>query len=127
MADLTTAETVSLLLDGDLSDSETGKVDLWIRLASGMIRQAVPSVDERVQDGSLDPDLVSNVAAEMVVRAVQSSRIGYRVRSEAFPEVQVAYQDQAEPWLFLYDHELAQLQPRVMNSQAFTIRPRRVP
>lgn len=122
--DLTDLTEVQNLLGDDLDDVEERKVTSWIARASALIRLVAPTVDERMYSGALDPAIVQGIAAEMVTRALQADRIGFRVRSEAFPEVTTQYRDSDEPLLYLLDYERDLLSPPVKRRPgAFSIRP----
>lgn len=122
--DLTAPQEVQDLLGDELDDVESRKVQSWIARASALIRLVAPTVDERMYDGTLDPAIVRGIAAEMVTRALQADRIGFRVRSEAFPEVTTQYRDSDEPLLYLLDYERDLLSPPVKRrAGAFSIRP----
>jgi hypothetical protein len=41
-------------------------------MASAVVRSKVPTVDDRIADGTLDADLVRGVVAQMVIRALQN-------------------------------------------------------
>ncbi|MGN0100756.1 MAG: hypothetical protein ACI39C_07435 [Dietzia sp.] len=122
--DLAELVEVQDLLGDDLDEVETRKVTSWIVRASALIRLVAPTIDERMYNGTMDPAIVRGIAAEMVTRAVQADRIGFRVRSEAFPEVTTQYRDSDEPLLYLLDYERDLLCPTVKRRPgAFSIRP----
>ena len=122
--DLSDVDEVQALLGDDLDEVETRKVESWITRASALIRYVAPTVDDRMYSGVLDPALVHGIAAEMVTRAVQADRIGFRVRSETFPEVATQYRDSDEPLLYLLDYERDLLSPPAKRRPgAFSIRP----
>lgn len=122
--DLTDPDEVQGLLGEVLDEAEARKVQSWIARASALIRLVAPTVDERMNNGAMDPAIVRGIAAEMVTRAVQADRIGFRVRSEAFPEVTTQYRDSDEPLLYLLDYERDLLSPPPKRRPgAFSIRP----
>ena len=123
--DLTTQGEVEVRAGDPLDSAEAAKVAAWIVIASALIRSAVPTVDERMASGELDPALVRGIASEVVVRALHGDRIGFRVRSEQFPEVRTDYRDTDNPLLYLLDAERRLLDPPVQRPRrAFSVFPR---
>ncbi len=119
-ADLTTLERVAAGWR-PLTDAEAVVAATRIGAASRLLRRLVPSVDDRVDSGDLDADLVSDVVAEAVIRVMKNPD-GIR---------QVSYDDYSETrdrevsagLLQFLDSELALLQPADRPSGAFTISP----
>lgn len=56
-------------------------VDALLERASRLLRAECPDVDERISDGSLDEDLVSDIACEMVQNVTQVPDAGVGVDS----------------------------------------------
>lgn len=104
---------------------ETTQVEDLIEYASAMLRAFPLRIDSRIAAGTLDATLVKGVVVTAVVRALDSMRIGLRVRSEQYPEIATTYAD-AKPSLIYFDaDDLATLSPTVgaQSNGAFSIRP----
>lgn len=64
-----TADDVQAIWTGrTLTAAERDTAELLCRYASAIIRSKVPSVDARLADGSLDPDLPTIVCSSVVIR-----------------------------------------------------------
>lgn len=61
-----------------LADSELPAVMDLLDFASAVARRLVPSIDDRVTAGTLDPELVSGVVAGAVVRVLRNRSTGIR-------------------------------------------------
>lgn len=119
MAPLITRTDVEVRLGESLVAPETSKVDDLIVYASARLRRLVPNLDARVAEWddnprpvtALDPDLVKGAMVSAVVRALDSSRIGRRIKSEEYPEIRTTYNtDKAdESGVFFTDSELDDL------------------
>ncbi|MCK8671001.1 hypothetical protein M1M07_07700 [Rhodococcus sp. HM1] len=119
------------LLGETLTDTETAQVDSLIdfaqeKLRSPKVRAVIGDVDERIAAGELAPGFVKGVLVTVVCRAFDALRVGLRVRSEQFPELQTVYADPNLELVYFTDAELASLEPEassdVFGSGAFTIR-----
>lgn len=69
-----------------LGEAEGRKVARFLRTAHTRLRRLDKDLDTRVASGDLDAQAVGDVLVEAVHRAVEDDRIGYRVRSEGWPE-----------------------------------------
>ncbi|MDU0478386.1 hypothetical protein QVA66_03925 [Staphylococcus chromogenes] len=69
---------------------------MWLRKAHTKLDSLDPTIAERVNLGALDRQLVTDVLVEAAWRAIQDDRIGWRVRSEQWPENTTSFQD-ADP------------------------------
>lgn len=82
-----TGEDVADRLGGtELGEAEGRKVARFLRTAHTRLRRLDTTLDARVASGVLDAQAVGDVLVEAVHRAVEDDRIGYRVRSEGWPE-----------------------------------------
>lgn len=107
-----------------LSDAETVIATGQIRYASAMVRQQVPSVDARVEAGTLDSDLVRGVVASMVQRVLMNPG---RNRVVAIDDTRLEKDASISTGeLYLSATELASLQPSSVvgssSAGAFSIR-----
>lgn len=99
---------------------EEAAAEQMIRDASLIIRQRVSSVDARLADGSLDPELAAMVAAEMVIRVLDNPPPG--VTSWTVDDYTERY-GEVRAKLWMDGDELDLLAPAGSSSGAFTIRP----
>lgn len=107
-----------------LAGTEIGQVDSLIAFASAKIRALVPGIDARILAETLDADLVKGTLVTAICRALDVLRVGIRVRSEQFPEIQTTYADATPDLVWFSDGELAALSPTAgSTSGAWTIRP----
>ncbi|APE10767.1 hypothetical protein BO226_17485 [Rhodococcus sp. 2G] len=122
---------VANLLGETLTDVEVGQVDALIDFASEKLRApeqraVVGDIDDRLADGSLRPGLLRGVLVTVVCRAFDALRVGLRVRSEQYPELQTTYADSLPELVYFTESELADLAPEpetgATGSGAFTIR-----
>ena len=92
-----------------------------LTFASAIIRQAVPDIDDRIAAGTLDADLVKNVAVSMVLRVMRNpdgkleeSIDDYSYRRDSA---------QSTGAMYLSDSELKLLKAR--RSRSFSVAPYR--
>ncbi|MDN6439949.1 MAG: hypothetical protein L0K27_10820 [Corynebacterium nuruki] len=106
-----TSEDVADRLGGiALAESEGRKVARFLRTAHTRLRRLDPTLDTRVATGQVDALAVGDVLVEAVYRAVEDDRIGWRVRSEGWPEATTEFDtSQSERGVFFTDDELADI------------------
>lgn len=115
---------VEVRLGETLADPELGQVHSLIAFASAKLRTNVPTIDTRTAVGTLSRDLVVGTVVSAVVRGLDTLRVGLRVRSEQYPEVQTTYMDATPDIVWFTPGELADLAPSAgMAGGPFTIRP----
>lgn len=117
--DLLTIGDIETHLGEQLAEPEVAQVSGFIRYATALVRQRVPAVD------STDPDIVRGVLTEVVARALDTVRIGRRVKGLQYPEVNTTY-DSAAGLVYLTDEEVRQLTGVTRSPlarTAFTITP----
>jgi hypothetical protein len=94
-----------------LTDDETGQVDGLLRLASAIVRSRVPGIDNRLAGCTVDRQLVADVVASMVVRAMRNPT---GIKQETIGPVSYAIDARvAAGYLFLDDSEAALLAPAI--------------
>lgn len=106
------------------------QVNSLIELASEKLRTpaaraVIGDIDERITDGTLRIGLVRGILVTVVHRAFDALRVGTRVRSEQYPEIQTTYADPDQELVYFTDEEMASLAPEPDKSAtggAFTIR-----
>lgn len=105
-----------------LTAAEITSASVWIRRASALLRQEVPSVDARIANGSLDADVVASVV-ESMVRRVMTNPDGARSMSDTVEDVtlSVTFSGEADGGLYLTDRERDRLMPKPRRS--FSIAP----
>lgn len=84
-------------------------VQRWIEVAHAKLRRLEPALDERVMRGNLDRFVLEDVLVEAVWRRVQDDLIGWRVRSETWPENTTMFKDAERTGIYFTDDELADL------------------
>lgn len=116
-------DVLARLGEDEFSDAEKAQVESFIRYASGLLRSKLPTLDSRLLVQSVDQDLVTGAVVTAVVRALDSMRVGLRVRAEQHPEYQATYVDAPEDLVYFTAGEVAPLAPATQNtSGAFSIR-----
>ncbi|MDO5500957.1 MAG: Gp19/Gp15/Gp42 family protein [Propionibacteriaceae bacterium] len=58
-----------------LSEAETQRATYLLAKASRELRALAPTIDARIEAGSLDPDLVADVVCAMVQRVMESAEV----------------------------------------------------
>lgn len=117
------SDVLARLGEDSFDGSEQAQVDSFIRYASGLLRSKLPTLDARIEANSVDHDLVVGAVVTAVVRALDSMRVGLRVRAEQHPEYQATYTDATEELVYFTAGEIGPLVPAVSNSAgAFSIR-----
>lgn len=102
---------VETRLGETLTDPETAQVQSLIEFAADKLRVLVDGVDQRLLDGSLRMSLVRGTLVTAVCRALDTLRVGIRVRSSQFPEIATTYTDSDDSLVYFTDKELELLQP----------------
>lgn len=120
MADLATAGDVEARWRS-LTAEEYRVANILIGDASGIVRVRVPSVDARIADGSLDPDVVRGVVARMVLRVMRNpdGKVQESIDDYAYRRADAV----ADGALYLSDEERSVISPARGTGGAFTIRP----
>lgn len=91
-----------------LTDAERTTADRLLRVASAVMRGQVPSLDDRIAAGTLDPDLPRYVATAMVRRLLTNPE---NVRQQSAGPLQITYANAAVNGLDMSDDEFAMLLP----------------
>ena len=84
-------------------------VGRWIEVAHSKLRRLEPLLDTRVDEGNLDRFMLEDVLVEAVWRRVQDDLIGWRVRSETWPENTTMFKDAERTGVYFTDDELSDL------------------
>ena len=126
MADLITVADLEQFTKVTYADGDLLQVQFLIRYASAYVRRVVPSVDADLLSGDLDPDLLTGIMCQMLVRALDSSDVGSGVKRSVYPEHEVEYFEHPD-WaalLYLTDGEV-ELLSSVLDSStsSFSIQP----
>lgn|GEM_PF-5270027 len=125
LSPLITVEDVESRLGETLGGTERTQVESLIAFASARLRAYPLDIDNRILQGALDHILVTGVVVTAVARALDSMRVGLRVRSEQFPEVSTTYMDADPSLVFFTADDLAILNPAAgtRSGGAFSIVP----
>ncbi|MBM4480341.1 hypothetical protein GS445_07520 [Rhodococcus hoagii] len=94
-----------------LAATEVAQVRDLIEYASDKLRGLIDDLDLRVLDGSLRMGLVRGTLVTAVCRALDTLRVGLRVRASQFPEITTTYADSDDSLVYFTDKELELLQP----------------
>ncbi|MGF7124036.1 hypothetical protein [Rhodococcus sp. BE178] len=114
---------VEARLGETLAEPEIAQVDSLIEYASDKLRALVEDIDERIASGALRFGLVRGTLVTAICRALDTLRIGIRVRSEQYPEISTTYADSDASLVYFTDDELEPLQPSgAGDGGAFSIR-----
>ena len=103
-----TLDDVKARNGGELSQ-ESSVVERWIAVAHNKLRNLEPALDERVEAATVDRDTLQDVLVESVWRRVQDDLIGWRVRSETWPENTTMFRDADKTGIYFLDDELDDL------------------
>lgn len=103
-----TLDDVKARNGGELSQASS-VVERWIAVAHNKLRNLEPALDERVKAATVDRDTLQDVLVESVWRRVQDDLIGWRVRSETWPENTTMFRDADKTGIYFLDDELADL------------------
>ena len=107
-------------------EPEDIQVGRYIVIASAKLRAKVSKLDDRITAGTLDPDLVKGVGAEVVMRALATVRRGLGVRRTEYPEWTTEYEpasDSGRPLVYVSDADVADLIDTSDDGDSFTIMP----
>lgn len=103
-----------------LTAAEEALVSTLIDDASRIVRQRIGTVDARIADGTLDPELVAAVVARMVKRVMEDP--SGRLQSWTVDDYTERW-NEIQAGLWISDDDLGLLLPAGESNGAFTIRP----
>lgn len=102
-------------------------IERWINVAHAKLRALEPALDTRVETGSINIDMLEDVLIDCVWRRVQDDLIGWRVRSETWPENTTMFKDAEQSGIYFLDEELRDLgidpEGQTRNSNVFSLFP----
>lgn len=111
-------------LGKELDVPEIAQVESLIEYATDKLHSLVVDVDLRILAGTLREGLVRGTLVTAICRALDTLRVGIRVRSEQYPEISTTYADSDAALVYFTEDELAPLRPTgVGGGGAFSIRP----
>ncbi len=121
----TPTEVAETLGVAEYTGVELAQVTRLCTLVSGLIRTRTrQQIDAWITAGQVDPDMVSGIACQVVIRVKATLGAGGgAIRSEQHPEYGYQLSASALAGLDLTDAELSQLTPAADDRGAFTIRP----
>lgn len=124
LAPLVDIASVAGRLGETLVEPELTQVNSFIDYATPLLRSLSPGLDTRITLGTLDPEIVKGVLVTAVIRALDSMRVGLRIRSSQYPEVTEQYADADPSLVYFTPGELASVSAGSGSvGGAFTIRP----
>ncbi|MEU1432134.1 hypothetical protein ABZ412_34210 [Nocardia sp. NPDC005746] len=102
---------------------EITQVNRFITIACARMRSKVSGLDARIAAGGLDPDIVTGIGVDMVMRAMAAIGRGIGVKRTEYPEVMTEYSDSGPDrgLIYLTDAELEELLDTPETGGAFTI------
>lgn len=114
-SDLVTYEDVEQITGEQSAQNSTERNRLvaFCKRAQAEIRSRVIGVDARIAAGSLNSDLVTGVAVDMVIAALEDLDIGFRTVGDVYPENETRYSagSQARSLIRLTDEQATKLKP----------------
>lgn len=109
LPDLVNLTAVEAQLGEILVAPEVGQVEVFIeRTIAEMLKEA-PNLPADLEAGRLNPVIVKGVGADVVIRALESLRIGFRVTQQDFPETSTRYAAGSDEWIFLTPAQVARI------------------
>lgn len=120
MADLATVQDVSTLFGSALSTVENAQATFLLRVGSARIRALVPTLDTRLDNGQLDPDIPRGILTQLVVDFLHNP-VGFEtegINDASFRHNRAAIENRMTP----SDKQLAELQPRKSKPSPMFIR-----
>lgn len=103
---------------------ERRRLVVFCKRAQAEIRSKVPTVDVRIGAGSLDKDLVTGVAVDMVLAALEDLMIGFRVVGDVYPESETRYaplSSQARSLIRMTPEQVSKLAPPDTAAGMYTV------
>lgn len=111
MVDFATQDDIEALWR-PLDASESGQVESLLRLASAMVRGRFPDLETRLYRSQIDSQLVADIVASMVVRAMRNPT---GIKQETIGPVSYTVDARvASGYLFIDDAEAALLAPAAL-------------
>lgn len=122
MADLATTSDFEAAWQ-PLNPGDARRVATWIKWASAVVRDEVPTVDARIANNTLDADLVASIVVAMVRRVIGNPDAAASTSETIGPFAQATTYsaDSTSSGLFLTKREIERLRPAA--SRTFTITP----
>ena len=107
-----------------LDGPEIVQVESLIEYATDKLHSLVADIDIRIMAGTLRAGLVRGTLVTAICRALDTLRVGIRVRSEQYPEISTPYADADAALVYFTEDELMPLRPTgAGGGGAFSIRP----
>lgn len=108
---LVTVDAVQAQLGEEFAEPVRAQVEVFVARARSEMLRVAPALDTHLTAAALDPVLVRGVGVDVVTRAIENMRIGYRVTEETFPDVTTRFADAPEEFIYLTASEISKLLP----------------
>ncbi|OZC80556.1 hypothetical protein CH274_15410 [Rhodococcus sp. 06-418-5] len=112
---LVTVEAVQAQLGEEFAEPVRAQVEVFIARACSEMLRAVPTINAHLTAAALDPVLVRGVGVDVVTRAIENMRIGWRVTEETYPDVTTRFAAAPEEFIYLTAAETSKLHPTSTN------------
>jgi hypothetical protein len=118
LEDLVSPTAVGTQLGETVVEPELASVEMWIARAIDEMRDKAPTLDADLAAGRVTAVRVQGVGVDVVIRALENQRIGHRVTSQKFPDIETGYAPADGDSIYLTASEIARLQPKSDAAQA---------
>ncbi|WP_052066598.1 hypothetical protein [Rhodococcoides fascians] len=112
---LVTVDAVQAQLGEEFAEPVRAQVEVFVARARSEMLRVVPTIDAHLTADALDPVLVRGVGVDVVTRAIENMRIGYRVTEETYPDVTTRFAAAPEEFIYLTAAEISKLHPVATN------------
>ncbi|WP_032376774.1 hypothetical protein [Rhodococcoides fascians] len=112
---LVTVAAVQAQLGEEFAEPVRTQVEVFVARARSEMLRVAPALNAHLTVNSVDPVLVCGVGVDVVTRAIEDTRIGWRVTEETFPDVTTRFAAAAEEFIYLTAAEVSKLHPVAIN------------
>ncbi|MGV8875493.1 MAG: hypothetical protein ACOH2Q_23420 [Rhodococcus sp. (in: high G+C Gram-positive bacteria)] len=116
LQELVTVDAVQAQLGEEFVEPVRAQVEVFVARARSEMLRAVPTINAHLTTAALDPVLVRGVGVDVVTRAIENMRIGYRVTEETYPDVTTRFAAAPEEFIYLTASEISKLHPVATNA-----------
>lgn len=116
LQELVTVDAVQAQLGEEFAEPVRAQVEVFVARARSEILRVAPALDAHLVLATVDPVLVRGVGVDVVTRAIENMRIGYRVTEETYPDVTTRFAAAPEEFVYLTAGEISKLHPVATNA-----------